>query len=171
VSRFWDDGDDGDYPQHWWQIDLNRALTSGRGKRLLQEVEDALLAMPKRELIEGWIVRAWRDDDDAIEEGQVCAVGAFAAYRKVREGKTWTEALDELDERWGGEQDDEWNTQALGRSLGLARTVAWYLAWINDGFEGDPKGRWEHVLEAVRHHRIGIGCAKHWNAIYFHNGR
>lgn len=147
MSRFFDDGD-GDYPAHWWQIDLERALTSGRGQRFLREIETALLAMPEQKLIEGALVNY--DEDEQI--GAVCAVGAFAAYRAMQEGQTWPQALAVIAEKWGnGEQDDHWNTQALGRSLGLARTVAYELAFRNDeqAWVSDEE-RWKGVLTWVR---------------------
>lgn len=147
MSRFGDDGD-GDYPSHWWQIDLERALTSGRGQRFLREIEAALLAMPEHKLIEGALVTY----DEEEQYGTVCAVGAFAAYRAMQGGQTWSQALAAIAEKWGnGEQDDHWNTQTLGRSLGLARTVAYELAFQNDEQAWvTDEARWEGVLVWVR---------------------
>lgn len=150
MSRFWDGDGDNERPPHWWEIDLQRALTSGRGQRFLKEIEAALLAMPKHELAEGYIVEPMDFDEGII--GNVCAVGAYAAYRQVQQGKTWNQAFSDLAEKWGGEQDDHWNTQQLGRSLGLTRTVAYELAWQNDEQFGDlpPDERWREMLRWVR---------------------
>ncbi len=151
MSRFCNDYDI-EYPEHWWRIDLERALNSGRGQRLLREVEAALLALPNHELAHGYIVerKAWHDDD-TIEVGNVCAVGAYAVYKAVQAGATQEQALLDLDEQWGGERD-EWETEELGRSLGLAKTVARHLAWLNDEqCDGlSPAARWTAVLTWVR---------------------
>lgn len=153
MSRFSDEGSD--YPAHWWSIDLERALTSGRGKRILADIEQALLALPEHRLIDGSIVRY--DEDEG--HGDVCAVGAYAAWQQVKVGKTWAEAMEALAERWSGESD-EWETQALGMKVGMARTVAWQLAFENDGgyWEYQPtriepfqdERRWWRVLNWVR---------------------
>jgi hypothetical protein len=149
---------EGDYPAHWWWIDLERALTSGRGQRLLREVEESLRALPKRELIAGEIVRADKtDDDDRVIEGSVCAVGAFALYRLMQQGATREEALDELYDFYGGVAD-EWTTERLGRKCGLARTVAWELGRVNDDdfVHLKPRQRWRAVLKWVRNQQMKI---------------
>lgn len=147
MSRYGWDGDDGDYPSHWWEIDLARALTSGRGQRILREIEHALRSMPERRLLADAIVE-WDDEGQA---GAVCAVGAYAAFKQVQAGKTWPEAFAVLAERYGGDAD-EWETQQLGRSVGLARTVAWHLGWLNDEMYGDlkPRQRWRAILKWTR---------------------
>lgn len=148
MSRFWGDEDSGDYPSHWWEIDLARALTSGRGQRMLRDIEASLRAMPERKLIDSYIVRY----DEAVRVGEVCAIGAYAAYQQVKAGATWADAFAALNERWGGEQDDHWNTRVLGRSVGLARTVAVELAFQNDEHFSymKPRQRWRAVLRWVR---------------------
>jgi hypothetical protein len=108
--------------------------------------------MPKRELTYGYIVEPIYDDDDnEVVSGSVCAVGAFAAYRKVQAGLTWDRAVVDLAETNGGESD-EWKTMALGRSLGLARTVAYELGYQNDEVFGhlQPPERWLAMLGWVR---------------------
>lgn len=147
MSRFGDE--DGEYPAHWWQIDLQRALTSKRGQRILRDIEAALLAMPEHKLVEGYIVRY--DEDE--HTGEVCAVGAYAAWQKVKQGSTWEDAFAELAEKWSGEQEDEWTTRQLGKQIGLARTVAVELSFTNDErayWKGTDEERWQTVLDWVR---------------------
>lgn len=154
MSRFDDSCEPGDMPAVFWEIDLRRALTSGRGQRILRDVEAALLAMPKHELLYGEIVEAgcWDDHDDVrIPTGAVCAIGAYAVHRGIQDGKSREQALADLAERWSGDRD-QWETEILGRSLGLARTVATQLAWLNDEAYGSltPPERHAAVLAWVR---------------------
>lgn len=144
MSRFWDDGD-GDLPSVFHDIDLHRRLTSGRGQRILRDILDGLILMPEWRLVDGWIAQA--PDEDA-PYGAVCVVGAYAAYQRVKAGESWTEAVDVLAERWGGEQDDAWVTQQLGRSVGLAKAVAIELAWLNDEMFSNlsPEERWHEMV-------------------------
>ncbi len=147
MSRFIDGDGDSIHPKHWWRIDLERALASGRGQRILKDIERCLLTMPERKLIAGEIVRY----DDESGDGAVCAVGAYALWIKVQGGTERQAALADLNQRWGG-QADEWDTQELGRSVGLARTVAHQLGWVNDMWLQDQtdEARWESVLGWVR---------------------
>jgi hypothetical protein len=155
MSRFdgaWDES--GDLPGIFWEIDLQRALTSGRGQRILREIEAALLTMPEHKLIADEIVELgeWDEEvDRQIPTGAVCAVGAYAVYRATQGGKTREQALLDLAKDWGGERDC-WQTEQLGRRVGLARTVAWELACVNDETFGHltPDGRHAAVLAWVR---------------------
>lgn len=153
MSRYggYDDGES--YPDHWWQTDLHRALTSGRGQRILREIETALRALPERKLAGGAIVEMGMWDDDGAERAvdSVCAVGAYAAWREVMNGSTWDDAFRELAEDYPFEPD-EWDTQRLGQRYGLARTVAWHLGWLNDEMFGHmkPRQRWRAMLGWAR---------------------
>jgi len=144
MTRFWDDGD-GDLPSVFHDIDLRRRLTSGRGQRILRDILDGLILMPQWRLIDGWIVRR---PEDEVGVGEMCVVGAYAAYQRVKAGESWADATDALAERWDGEQDDAWNTQVLGRSVGLAKAVAIELAWLNDEMFSNlsPEERWHEMV-------------------------
>lgn len=144
MSRFWGD-DDGDLPAVFFEVDLHRRLTSGRGQRILRDVLDGLIAMPQWRLIEGWIARS-PAEDGAV--GEVCAVGAYAAWQRVKTGESWAGAIDVLAGRWRGEQDDAGRTVALGRQSGLAKAVAIELAWLNDEQFSDmsPEDRWHAMF-------------------------
>ena len=101
--------------------------------------------MPEWRLIDGWIARS-PEDDSGI--GEVCAVGAYAAWQRVKAGETWADAIEVLTERWGGEQDDAWGTEQIGRSVGLAKSVAIELAWLNDEQFANlsPEDRWNEIV-------------------------
>ena len=149
MSRYCNDGES-DMPAVFWHIDLQRALTSGRGQRILRDILDGLIAMPEWRLVYGEVIEraGWDDDEDEPIPGTACAVGAYAAWQLVKAGRTWEEAIRALAaDGWIGEHD-EWDTEHLGRSAGLARTVAWTLGWLNDEKFGDltPEERWHAVF-------------------------
>lgn len=153
MSRYFDSEEPGDYPSHWWEIDLQRALTSGRGQGILREFETALRSLPERRLAGGAIVEMgmWDDDGEQQPVVAVCAVGAYAAFKSVQQGESWTKAFEALAEHWSGDTN-EWDTQRLGQQHGLTRTVAWYLGWLNDEKFGHlkPRQRWRAMLRWVR---------------------
>jgi hypothetical protein len=156
MSRFegaWDCADEAPPPQLWRQA-LKRALASRRGQAMLREVESALLALPQHELAYENIVELgeWDEEGDhQIPTGSVCVIGAVAVHRDVKAGATRDAALLDLAESWGGEHDC-WETEELGVSLGMARTLAWKLACLNDETFGHltPPERWEAMLAWVR---------------------
>jgi hypothetical protein len=158
MSRFDVDYDsEGPNTVGLWRSSLQRAINSARGQRLLREIEAALLAMPEHKLIADEIAHAvdWDEDGDPIDEPRVigvCVVGAYAAHQRARdEGVSWARAVFDLAEELGGEVDC-WETQELGVSLGMARTIAWELAYVNDERFGGltDECRWEAVLGWVR---------------------
>jgi hypothetical protein len=166
MSRFDFDGDDGDRSITWgmWMHNVRRSLASKKGQERLREFKAALEAVPGHRLVDDWI---------ADMEGDVCAIGALAAYKRVQEtGKPWAEVTADLNQQFHPilepfntrsgqvielfaepERTDAWETQRLGmQECGLNRTLAWYLAYQND--EGDfyaagPEERWQNAYEWV----------------------
>jgi hypothetical protein len=163
VSRFDIDDDGEGIPWALWHHNLTRALASGKGKAALHEFRDALLAVPGHRLIR---------DRIADLDGDVCAIGAFAAYKRVQKGVTWAEATADLNqefhpvfepfrgrdgllygENWSDSETDASTTQHLGMAeCGLNSTLAWFLGYQND--EGDFRGRspeeqWQNAYDWV----------------------
>jgi len=62
----------------------------------------------------------------------VCAVGAYAWYRKVKAGMGPAEAFASLPDLADEGSDALGETADLGEAAGLARTLAWELAYRND---------------------------------------
>jgi len=177
VSRFedvWEDCDGTIPPQLWDQI-VSNALSGRRGQAALAELEEALLALPEKKLVEGHLAA----------EGSVCAVGAFVAAQKAkREGLDFAAAVEALNEaaldcwcghskaahhsapcsgeRWDGgtctcsgydpEYEGAHDTVEAGRAAGLTWSVAWHLAYLNDEEFGDatPEERYQRVLAWVQ---------------------
>jgi len=153
VSRFdYDDDGERHITARMWEWNLSRALTSAKGQARLKEFKQALLAVPGHRLA---------TDRIATLDGDVCAIGAYAAYKRMQQGQTWAEATADLNQTFhplshsiwkdGSEhvyedEADAWQTQELGmRECGLNATLAWFIGYAND--EGEfwalhPEQRW-----------------------------
>ena len=113
---------------------------------MLRELEAALMAMPAKRLIAGSLCR----------EGETCAVGELAVYRRMQAGAPRAEALAWLEGLALGPGDETGNdTAEFGvNELGLTFVLAWELAYMNDeraGWSGlTPEYRYDRVLDWVR---------------------
>ncbi len=151
-------GDDWDEArQALWDNAVRRATRSKRGQQVLHEIEDALLALPEKRLIEGLL----------CDGTGVCAVGALAAHRKVLDGLTWEQAFTALDESgsWDPEDDDypsiDDTAQFAEQHLKMAFSLAWDVAFTNDELLGGltPERRYERVLAWVRKRIAPVGAS------------
>lgn len=153
MSRFDFDYAPGEGHQITWEMteyNLKRHLATEKGKAKLREFRDALLAMPDHRLITSNL---------ATKEGEVCAIGAYAAYKRVQQGTDWPHAVELIrelyqpDSQWGWQIEiDAFETQDVGvRECGLTRTLAWLLAYQNDETYGydSPEDRWQKTLAWV----------------------
>lgn len=148
MSRFDLDNDDG-IAWGMWENIVSRALGGPRGQAALAELESALVALPAPRLIEGHLAahRPGRPDND------VCAVGAYVAARRAADrGVGLADAIAELADEGDPDYEDANATADAGHSAGLAMSVAWHLAYLNDEtFEGlTPEDRYQRVLTWVR---------------------
>jgi len=101
-----------------YRANTERAINGKRGQSFLCELRDALLALPQKRLIGG----------SFSEEGEVCALGALALQRRLKEGKTLDEALDEVAREFN-EQEDGYVADRLGASF----NIVWEIMYLNDG--------------------------------------
>lgn len=148
MSRF-DYDDDGDPAITWEMIqwNLKRHLASPKGQSKLREFRDALVAMPVHRLIDG----------DLASHGDVCAIGAFAAYKRTQQGSDWQTAVQAIHDEYQPDTlpGGPWSVDALEtmdvgvRECGLTRTLAWQLAWQNDeSFDHQtPERRWQAMYD------------------------
>lgn len=100
-----------------------KAVMGGRpALASFRELEAALLALPAPRLIEGEI---------CTEEGDVCAVGAFALHKRVQEG--WGDRKTVLvDMRRLYVGAGAMTTAGLGEDSGMTFTLAWLVGEMND---------------------------------------
>lgn len=162
-TRFREGDDDWDEDsQRRWALAqgrIHRAVHGRPGQAALRELEAALLALPKPRLISGELCR----------DGEVCALGAIALYRQVRQGYPWEEAAAILQQRtyqepvYGEDFDEDgWidcTDQARDtadwavRELGLTFTLAYAIEEANDEglwYGASPEQRFRYVLRWVR---------------------
>lgn len=136
-----------------------RALDGRRGQKFLAEFIAALHALPQRRLIAG----------ATCAEGEVCAIGAWAAYKSVQAGKAagMAEAIYQLEAQEPGWRDEHGHVRAgefgdykdyydledqrtadIGVRSGMVRVLALEVANHNDeSWTGSPEQRWEQALQ------------------------
>lgn len=126
-----------------WRGAVTAAIRGKRGQALLKEMEAALLALPEKVLCSGDFARA--------AEGEVCALGSVALKRKMDNGKSVAEALQELEKEFpDGTAAEEVNVE-----FGIAEAMAKEITYVNDEhgpYQCTPAQRYEVVLEWVREH-------------------
>ena len=144
MSRFSYDDDEGAIPYGLYCQIVRRAISGKPGQKALRELEAALLALPEKRLIES----------EVCDDGEVCALGALAIYRRVQAGDDRAEALVDLQEDWG--YASEAATVELGEALGLRQTLATEIVWINDEeLAGlSPDRRYTLMLEWVQRNLV-----------------
>jgi hypothetical protein len=100
-------------------------------------------------------VSPWTDEADKLDalvqrDGEgVCAVGAYAWYRKVKAGMDPAEAFASLPDVAEEGTDALSDTAYLGKEAGMVFTLAWELAYRNDETFGrmTPEERYTAFLE------------------------
>lgn len=148
MSRF-EDGYDEDFPNQsalWW-ANTERALKGKRGQAFLKEMEEALLALPKKRLIEGAV----------CFEGDVCANGALALKRRMANGEKLEDAMKWLEEN--APDEDTYADETgffMEKHFGILERLAIHAAYVNDEYSQatqTPEARYEKVLGWVREQR------------------
>lgn len=145
------DGWGEDYPNQWQLQEANtqRQLRGKKGRAILRQLEEALLALPEKKLVSSKLAQS---------TGEVCAVGAMMVAKRVKAGMTHQEAvLDLLATYPGCDADDPidsgWETWTLAAREEVApRSLAWEFVAMNDErceFY-TPEQRYEHVLSWVQ---------------------
>lgn len=120
--------EDEDYPGQFalWDGNVKRSLQSKEGQAELLILHEALMALPKKRLIQGLLVD---------EEGEVCGIGAYARHKGLD--------LKEFD------PEDE--TDEVGIYAGMPKLVAWKVVCKNDHDYSflTPEQRYTRMLKWV----------------------
>lgn len=171
MSRYYDDYDDEAFPgeSDLWRANYRRALKGKRGRKALADLREALLALPERKLISRALCTVNRNElrssyyltpggvpeheyleQEGIELGGVCAVGAYVWHQKVKSGMDPTEAFESLP-TLDDTNHDIWETQQVGIAAGLTQHVAWKFAFENDETfeECTPEQRWQRFMDWI----------------------
>jgi hypothetical protein len=170
MSRYDDTGDyyDQDFPGQsaLWHANAERALRGKRGRKVLTDLREALMALPEHRLIEGAMCttaaarrledlpdRGWSREEFtgiAEKEGEgVCAVGAYLWHRHVKAGMDPVAAFDALPTIFGGDGIED--TARIAEAAGVVYSLAWNLAYRNDETYGEkmPEARWAAFIEWI----------------------
>ena len=144
-----------------WQANVCRAINGRRGQQFFRDSIQALESLPSKRLIAGAI----------CAEGEVCAIGAYAAFKAVqqRTSTSMAEAIYKLETIYPGWRDEngyvhpgefgddsknygeDQETADLGAHYGMARVLAWQVAEYNDEWwDGSPEQRYEQALAWAR---------------------
>lgn len=118
-----------DYPGQFdlWQANCLRSLRGRQGQEELRALREALLSLPDKRLIHGVLVD---------EEGDVCAVGAYARHKGL-DLQTF---------------DPEDATDEVGIAAGMPNLVAWKVVEMNDlnlDSRVTPEQRYTKMLEWI----------------------
>jgi hypothetical protein len=172
MGRFEDDGDWGDSPraildQGRWEHNIPLSIKGKRGQAALRFLESALIAMPEKRLVSGWL---------ATPDGECCTVGLYVAAKEAAKREiplrqaAQTIALETYPEEFTGlvrvapgkyaddygilaeDESGQETTIDAGKAAGLTGTLTWVLGDLNDCSYGhlSPEQRYEKVLKWVR---------------------
>jgi hypothetical protein len=106
-----------------WQANCRRSISGKQGQQELIQMREALLALPEKRLIHGLL---------ANEQGEVCAIGAYARHKGIDISKF----------------DPEDYSDEVGIEAGMPQMVAWTVVAQNDmDFDHmTPEARYEATL-------------------------
>jgi hypothetical protein len=155
------EGDDSEYSVlniGRWERNLRATVRSAKGKKLLQDLKEALEAMPTKELIANSLVKtelvSYNFDDEypvVIPTNSYCAMGALAAHKGV-----------DVVDFANGDEEEYYMTDELAGALSINNTMAYAIATCNDeatnykpgmNWKTTPKttnaDRWHYVYNRV----------------------
>lgn len=144
VSDGWDD-DGPSFPNEYElrEANLQRAIHGKRGRKVFEDMETALLAMPRKAIVEGVLAK----------DGLACSVGALVAWRRSqREGRPIFEVLSDMEAETRGCTCDHVMAAHID---GVCRGCTEYRAHVRLNMEagggwGKPRSFHEHVEAAYR---------------------
>lgn len=163
MSRFDWDGDGPEYNNAgdlWW-ANIERALSGRRGQSALADLEEALLALPEPVLIEGHLAEA----------GQVCAVGALIAHKRVLKGDKLADVLAELEGNASctcghGRESHEHGTGSCSAQRSYSDNSCWCEGWDRETDEDEYGSGYVTANAGVS---VGLTYALAWRLAYLND--
>lgn len=140
--------DDEPYPNaaFLFQRSVENSINGKRGQALLREIEEALLMLPDKKLLASTV----------CEDGKVCALGAVAILRAIKNGQTYGIAAVELEyaavnHGQGNYEKEDKMFKFLKGLLDIKHSLAWQLVFENDeGNHPSPEMRYHRMLKWVQ---------------------
>jgi hypothetical protein len=132
--------------QEEWERERAKHLMSAETYRIFGDLENALLAMPMRELI----------GDAMALDGDVCLLGAGWCLRKVQaERESWATATEWLEQLTAGRWANDESVLYMAEQMGLHESVAQHVAWLTDRLAEryPPAQLWQVMLDWLRRQR------------------
>lgn len=125
-----------------WAGRVASAMRGKRGRKLLEELEAALLALPEKKLIAG----AFAVPEDGCA---VCALGAVAVSRKMQTGLSREDATKAVAAEWPVDDDECGDLAAAAFDIAepMAREI---MYWNDEIYSNNPAGRYQYVLRSVQ---------------------
>lgn len=140
---------------------VEQATNGKKGRKFLEELEAALIAMPEKRLAKGVMADA---DEDSVPlgtvpepNGEVCALGAVALARMVKLGVPREVALKDLVKKFDPSETN-WQLQKIAAGeLKISHPLAYAVIYTNDEcYPRTPEARYEKVLTWVRAKLKGV---------------
>lgn len=140
MSRFSEYNDAEQWQYALWAGRVKQAMNGRPALKVYREMEAALLALPAPRLIAETI----------CDGADVCAVGAYALYKRVQAGEEREVVLTALEADPDDADSDD--TALLGKRHGMTYTMAWELGNQNDYWYSNltPEQRYEATLRDMR---------------------
>lgn len=150
MGRFeYDEGGDDVYSllaQGRHVANLKRHLNSPRGQATLKELRQALLDMPERRLIHGYLAYVRVEGELLEEREEFCTIGVLAKAR----GVPISELETKVDEYGFDQYEEEEQTKGIGEKIGLPGCLTIELSYENDSWGAEkPEERWRRMLRWV----------------------
>lgn len=128
---------------------LKRHLESPKGQATLKELRQALLDMPEKRLIHGYLAYVRTEGELLEEKEEFCTIGVLAKAR----GVPISELETHVDEYGFDQFEEEEQTRGIGEKIGLPGCLTIELAFENDGYpwpqNEKPEERWRRMLRWV----------------------
>lgn len=162
------DGDGDGLP---WELTMRayQLMLRRSGRNVLAEVEAALLAMPEKRLMFGYLAKSPETHPaqdgwlPVSKQGETCVVGEAICAKRTARGESRMKVLRDLEDRithYDAHDLEAFDaieaTAKAAKEVGIPKLLARHLSEVNDAGTEDetPEERWARVLTRVREMRV-----------------